>query len=168
MHIATLVGAILFYAAIPYSLNRQNDAEAIAQVILGSLLLIYTLILKVDHNKKKDFTVWLIQQREYGDIAGLGLAYDGATIDGNTTFVQYEVCFSFVVASIRKRTNYYIRGHHPTKLYNLLFTLFTLVFGWWGIPWGPIYTIRALGFNLSRRTLKLEDVLLEVEAGLRD
>lgn len=29
------------------------------------------------------------------------------------------------------------------------FTLLSLLFGWWGIPWGPIYTIGALITNFS-------------------
>ena len=29
------------------------------------------------------------------------------------------------------------------------FTALTFVLGWWGIPWGPIYSIGSLGTNLS-------------------
>jgi hypothetical protein len=31
----------------------------------------------------------------------------------------------------------------------LPYTLASLVFGWWGIPWGPIRTIQALATNFS-------------------
>ena len=31
----------------------------------------------------------------------------------------------------------------------LPWTLLTLLAGWWGIPWGPIYTIQSLVVNLK-------------------
>lgn len=51
-----------------------------------------------------------------------------------------------------------------TPLLNMAFSLYTLLFGWWAIPTGPINTVRAIGFNLFAKPKKLEDVLLELEA----
>jgi hypothetical protein len=31
----------------------------------------------------------------------------------------------------------------------LPFSLLSLFLGWWGIPWGPIYTVQALWVNFS-------------------
>jgi len=31
----------------------------------------------------------------------------------------------------------------------LKFTILTMLLGWWGIPWGPIYTIGSIFRNLS-------------------
>ena len=28
----------------------------------------------------------------------------------------------------------------------------SLLFGWWGIPWGPVYTVRALAVNSKAKT----------------
>ena len=35
------------------------------------------------------------------------------------------------------------------ELQGLPFTLLSLLLGWWGIPWGPIYTIQSLWVNLK-------------------
>jgi len=33
------------------------------------------------------------------------------------------------------------------ELQSLPFTLLSLLLGWWGNPWGPIYTIQSLWVN---------------------
>lgn len=163
LHIMTFMLSVLFFSVIPYSLSHQNDANAIVQAIAGSVLLLYTIVLKTDLTRKKDFENWLAEQRKYGEFALVGSEYNGAFIDGNTEFVQFEVCLSFAFLSYSRKTHYYIKGHHPVFLYNILFTAFSLLFGWWSIPWGPFRTIKAIGFNLRARTKRLEDVMRELE-----
>lgn len=50
-----------------------------------------------------------------------------------------------------------------TPLLNMAFSLYTLLFGWWAIPSGPIHTVRAIAFNLLAKPKKLENVLFELE-----
>jgi len=42
------------------------------------------------------------------------------------------------------------------------FTLLTLVAGWWGFPWGPIYSVQSIYSNLSGG----KDVTKEIAATL--
>jgi hypothetical protein len=42
-------------------------------------------------------------------------------------------------------------------------TLLTIVLGWWGIPWGPVYSIQSLVVNLKGG----KDVTAEVMAKTR-
>jgi hypothetical protein len=44
----------------------------------------------------------------------------------------------------------------------LPFTLLSLVLGWWGIPWGPIYTIQSVVINFQGG----KDVTKEVLASM--
>ena len=44
---------------------------------------------------------------------------------------------------------YYIRPGENAPVKGLGYTLLSLFAGWWGIPWGPIYTIEALVANLG-------------------
>jgi hypothetical protein len=44
---------------------------------------------------------------------------------------------------------YFIKAGESTIKHSIGFTLITLFFGWWGIPWGPIYSIGALYSNLT-------------------
>lgn len=36
---------------------------------------------------------------------------------------------------------------HTTAKHSIGYTLLTLLFGWWGIPWGAIYTIDSIYTN---------------------
>src|SRR5437016_12950769 len=44
---------------------------------------------------------------------------------------------------------YFLRQGENPVVKGLPFTLLSLVAGWWGIPWGPIYTIQSV-YNNSR------------------
>lgn len=63
-------------------------------------------------------------------------------------FVIYQYCFSIVVMTFKRSSDiYFIKREENAFLRGLGYTLFSLVSGWWGIPWGPIYTIGILFRN---------------------
>lgn len=65
-------------------------------------------------------------------------------------FVMFKYCISIVVMTFNRTSDiYYIRPGESSFKHGIGWTLLTLVLGWWGIPWGPIYTLGALGTNLS-------------------
>jgi hypothetical protein len=63
------------------------------------------------------------------------------------------VCYqyiSIVVMTFRRASNvYYIPAGESAVAKGLPWTLLTLVAGWWGIPWGPIYTVQSLVTNFQ-------------------
>lgn len=65
-------------------------------------------------------------------------------------FVHFTYAISILVMTFRRSSSiYYIQpGENATK-YGLKHTGVSLILGWWGIPWGPIYTIGALITNLG-------------------
>lgn len=65
-------------------------------------------------------------------------------------FVIYQYCISILIMTFKRSSNvYFIRHEENAVLKGLPFTLLSLVLGWWGIPWGPIYTIQSLWVNLK-------------------
>ncbi len=62
--------------------------------------------------------------------------------------VKYQTCFSFVIMSDKFESRYYIKGQHSAVAVASSYTLVTLLLGWWGLPWGPIFTIQAIANNL--------------------
>jgi hypothetical protein len=65
-------------------------------------------------------------------------------------FVVYHYCISVLILTFRRGSNvHFIRAGESAVTPGLGFTFLSLVFGWWGIPWGPIYTIGALITNLG-------------------
>lgn len=65
-------------------------------------------------------------------------------------FVLYQYCISIVILTFRRASDiYFLRQGESPVTKGLPFTLLSLVTGWWGIPWGPIYTIQSV-YNNSR------------------
>ncbi|HYX70166.1 MAG TPA: hypothetical protein VE825_13600 [Terriglobales bacterium] len=64
-------------------------------------------------------------------------------------FVVYNYCVSLLVITFKRAQIYFVRSEENRVVKGLPWTLLSLVLGWWGIPWGPIYTIQALVVNLG-------------------
>lgn len=64
-------------------------------------------------------------------------------------FVNYSYCVSAIVITFRRGSDiYFVRSGDSRLAKGLPWTLLSLVAGWWGIPWGPIFTIQSLYVNL--------------------
>lgn len=64
-------------------------------------------------------------------------------------FVAYQWCLSLLVVTLKRGTRiYYLKPGETGFLPGFFWSAFTLVAGWWGFPWGPIYTIGSLWTNL--------------------
>lgn len=78
-------------------------------------------------------------------------------------FVVYTYCFSIILVTFRRSSNiYFIRADEGSVKKGLKYTLLTAVFGWWGIPWGPIYSIGGIITNFRGG----KDITNEVLASL--
>lgn len=64
-------------------------------------------------------------------------------------FVVFEYCFSILIMTFRRGSDiYFIKSGESALKHNLLYTTTSLLFGWWGFPWGPIYTIGSIYTNM--------------------
>ena len=85
-------------------------------------------------------------------------------VERGTRFVRYQSCVSVLILSFRIPSDIYlIRGGESAALHGLAYCLLALILGWWGIPWGPIYTIESLLINLGGG----RDVTAEVLSAIR-
>jgi hypothetical protein len=71
-------------------------------------------------------------------------------LEAGGCFVFYEYCISLVVVTLRRPTDvYFLRANDTGLLRGVPFTLVSLFLGWWGIPWGLIYTPLTIFTNLN-------------------
>jgi hypothetical protein len=78
-------------------------------------------------------------------------------------FVVYQYCVSVLILSFKRSSDvHFIRPGQGAVTPGLPFSLVSLVCGWWGIPWGPIWTIMTLANNVGGG----KDVTAEVMAAL--
>lgn len=65
-------------------------------------------------------------------------------------FVVFQYSISIIIMSFKNSSDiYFIKAGEGTFGKSIGFTLLSLILGWWGIPWGPIYTIGSLYTNLT-------------------
>ena len=98
--------------------------------------------------------------------------FDSITIDEmedelaqGARFVMYSWCVSVLILSFKNPTDiYFIRSGESRVAKGLPFSLISLVAGWWGFPFGPIFTIWSLIENLGGG----KDVTDQVLAAMRE
>ncbi len=65
-------------------------------------------------------------------------------------FVVFQYCISILIMTFKRSSDiYFIRADESTFKHSIVFTLISFILGWWGIPWGPIYSISTIYTNLS-------------------
>lgn len=64
-------------------------------------------------------------------------------------FVRFSYCVSFIAFTYRGETRIHVLPPDGSGSAALACSMLTALLGWWGVPWGPIYTIGALSTNLA-------------------
>jgi hypothetical protein len=78
-------------------------------------------------------------------------------------FVMYQYCISIVVMTFKRSSGiYFIKSDESALKSGAGWTLLTLLLGWWGIPWGPIYTIGSLITNFGGGKNVTQEVLAAI------
>lgn len=71
-------------------------------------------------------------------------------IAAGAKFVRFEYTISILVATFKRSSGlYFIDAGESSAKFSWYLSLLTAVLGWWGIPWGPIYTIGTFVTNFG-------------------
>lgn len=77
--------------------------------------------------------------------------------------VIYTYCVSILVMTFKRPTDIrLIRAGHSPAAAGWPYVLVSFLFGWWGFPWGPIYTIECIYRNLCGGLDVTDDVLRSI------
>jgi hypothetical protein len=94
---------------------------------------------------------------------GLSHAEIDLELQRGARFVIYQYCVSVLIMSFKRPSDiYFIRSGQSAAVKGLIFTLLSILVGWWGIPWGPIWTVQSIWINAHGG----RDVTREVLASL--
>ncbi len=84
-------------------------------------------------------------------------------IERGARFILFQYCISLVVVTLKRPSSIYLFRAGESRLGKILgFSAISLLLGWWGIPWGPIYTIGTLVTNLRGGKDVTKEVLAAV------
>jgi len=87
---------------------------------------------------------------EIRGVKGLSRADLERELAAGGRFVFYEYCISLIVVTLRRPSAvHFLRGGSRGVLRGLPYVLLSLLLGWWGVPWGIIYTPLALVTDLT-------------------
>ncbi len=83
-------------------------------------------------------------------------------------FVYYAITVSLLVITFKRTSGVYlVRAGSNAIIKGIPFTLISLLFGWWGIPFGPVYTVQGIWTNLQGGKNVTEDVMATVAGYLQ-
>lgn len=69
-------------------------------------------------------------------------------IERGGRFVIYQYCISIVVLTFKRVSDiHFVKGGESVFWKGAPFSLVSLLCGWWGIPWGPIWSISTIVGN---------------------
>lgn len=100
-------------------------------------------------------------------IEGLSAAQLRDEVDRGGRFVVYGWCVSFLILTLKRSSDVtFVRAGHSRVGAGLGWTVLSFFLGWWGFPWGFIYTPMVLIQNLGGGTDVTPSVLASLEAEL--
>jgi hypothetical protein len=80
------------------------------------------------------------------ELAGIDIE---AFVSGGGRLVRYEYCISSIVFTFRRASRiHFLPPGSKGRARGLAYALFSFLFGWWGIPWGMIYTAQVIRSDL--------------------
>jgi hypothetical protein len=79
-------------------------------------------------------------------------------------FVIFQYCISVLVITFKRPTSVkFIKAGESAAAKSLPYTVLSLLLGWWGIPWGFIYTPQVIYKNLKGGTDVTQAILARVQ-----
>ncbi|WBW97923.1 hypothetical protein [Oceanirhabdus sp. W0125-5] len=159
MILLLLVGGVLFIYSC-FNLYSGIYNEGLVGIAVSLIMILEYFYFLMEERKNDKFTKWLLEN--YYEIIEGNAEYNGIKIYSDTELKQYHACFSFITLTTKVSSRYFVKDHHFTPVRNLIYSLATLVFGWWSLPRGPIYTLECLFKNLFGGTKVTVNELLSL------
>ncbi len=87
---------------------------------------------------------------EVDGLAGLSNEEIDWELRNGARFVVYHYCVGKIIRTLYCESQvHFIRCNESAVWKGMKYTLLSLLVGWWGVPFGPIFTIMAIIVNLS-------------------
>ena len=65
-------------------------------------------------------------------------------------YVVYSYTISILLITIYRKSRVYMITDGKNRIIpGLKYSLISLLFGWWGIPWGPVRTLQSFAINFT-------------------
>ena len=163
-----LIIALLFGAGgVSNLVGKPIDwPEASAGLAISLLMLFMFFWIRISHSRSHRMLQWLLENKDL--ITDEPQYFRDApvfdkSISKKTTLRSFKVVTSALFVTSMDDLGMELR----TGIWAGIFaTTWTLLFGWWGFPWGPIRTVQALAHNVSGgKTISVAGAIISEETG---
>lgn len=90
-------------------------------------------------------------------------------INAGGKFVIYTYVISILIMTFKRPSDiYYVSSKESALSYGWQYMLISFILGWWGFPWGPIYTIQSMWYGIVGKDITDDiksDVMLHMRSG---
>lgn len=156
-----LVVAALFIAGLVTNIvtDEVTAGDTIVQLVIASVCCASFAFVRRQERERDAFFAYIAENQDA--IRSGKASFRGEPLTYATRIHTYELVLSFLIVSFRLPSPPVVHGSRAATPLRIGCTLVSLVLGWWGIPWGPIWTVRALARNLGAGTATTIAELLE-------
>jgi hypothetical protein len=141
-----LLGLGILFVIVGIALIEEGGDGGVLALFVGGVAIPAAFVCFVQQRRREAFLRWLIENT---DSIRKGTAdYHGTRITLETNLTTMQTVLSVFLVTFRLPSHFIIAGHDSVHLNALMFTFFTLVLGWWGLPVGPFWTIETAYKNL--------------------
>ena len=117
--------------------------------------------------QREELPIELLKELQIQGIDNLTAQELKIELSNGASFRRFKYCISYIAATETKSSPiFFIKSNESYFNVGLPYALKTLFFGWWGIPWGPIYSIGYLLsyiFGGNDMTKDIKKVLKEIK-----
>jgi len=98
-----------------------------------------------------EFVFWIfVPDMRIKNIDGLSAEDLQREADKGARFIYYPFIVSLLVITFKRTSGVYlVRANENPVSKGLPFTLVSAFFGWWGVPFGPKYTLASIRTNMK-------------------
>jgi len=156
-------GLFLIFAIV--NLAQGVYYDAVLGIGVSSILFGLFLFNRFQEKRIETFLIWLDQNKdELINDKFRPIMWNGVPVTHDSFVTQYQFCTSFFILSVRQPTAFILDQSSSKLSVNIISTIVTLIFGWWGFPWGPIYSVQTIFQNLRGGIKKsIEELIIESE-----
>lgn len=148
LFVPILIGVLFAIGAV---VNFAEHGLVSRNAILDTLLCFGCLQLfifaKREQHQADEFLAWLVAHR--ADLQSGTASYRGTEFDRDSEVAQFQLVISLFVVTSRFPSRFYVVGRDSLIPPAVMYTIYSAVFGWWEIPWGPIWTLGAIASNVT-------------------
>ncbi|MDQ0113912.1 ankyrin repeat domain-containing protein [Paenibacillus harenae] len=144
--IAFFIISSIFIVGGVIGLAENGSGDNLFMLLLGIAILVVILFFRKEARRTKRMRKWIMNNKEV--IYNGGAEYEGELITPDTKLVFHELVISFGV-TVTFPSRMVVEGSLNHMTFKIIYSLFTALFGWWSLPWGPSETIRTLRNNMN-------------------